>query len=160
LEQGEAIATRSREPLAAADVLALLAATARLLFTNGETTRRMMVGVERLGAALGVNVAVLPRWGALTLRIDDPNAPRLESITAEPLGVDMTKVSATNDLIDQVCDHRIGAGALRPALAAINHLDTSINGLLLAGSRVVGGRSLPIFAWSELASAEWLALGI
>ena len=37
---------------------------------------------------------------------------------------------------------------------------TAINGLLLAGSRVVGGRWLPIFAWSELASAEWLALGI
>ena len=39
-------------------------------------------------------------------------------------------------------------------------LDTSINGLLLAGSRVFGGLWLPIFAWSELASAEWLALGI
>ena len=39
-------------------------------------------------------------------------------------------------------------------------MDTSINGLLLAGSRVVGGLWLPIFAWSELASAEWLALGI
>jgi len=31
---------------------------------------------------------------------------------------------------------------------------TSINGLLLAGSRVVGGLWLPIFAWSELASAK------
>ena len=40
------------------------------------------------------------------------------------------------------------------------NLDTSINGLLLAGSRVFGGLWLPIFAWSELASAEWLALGI
>jgi hypothetical protein len=42
----------------------LLAATAELLFADGETTRRMIVGVERLGAALGVDVAVLPRWGA------------------------------------------------------------------------------------------------
>jgi hypothetical protein len=39
-------------------------------------------------------------------------------------------------------------------------LDTSINGLLLARSRVVGGLWLPIFAWSELAIAEWLALSI
>ena len=82
----------------------------------------MMVGVERLGDALGVEVAVLPRWGALTLRIEDPDAPRLESIAAEPLDVDMTKVSATNDLIDKVCDHRISPDAARSALAAIAHL--------------------------------------
>ena len=46
------------------------------------------------------------------------------------------------------------------ATPPIDKLDTSINGLLLAGSRVFGGLWLPIFAWSELASAEWLALGI
>ena len=97
-------------------MLALLAAVAKLLFAEGETTRRMIVGVERLGAALGVDVAVLPRWGALTLRVDDFNAPLLDSIAAEPLGVDMTKVSATNELIDKVCDDRLGADALRPAL--------------------------------------------
>jgi uncharacterized membrane protein YjjP (DUF1212 family) len=103
-------------------VLALLAAVAKLLFADGETTRRMIVGVERLGAALGVDVAVLPRWGALTLRVDDSNAPLLDSIAAEPLGVDMTKVSATNELIDKVCDDRLGADALRPALDSIRHL--------------------------------------
>jgi len=122
VEHGEPIATRPREPTPSAEVLALLSAGARLLFTNGETTRRMMVGVERLGDALGVEVAVLPRWGALTLRIEDPDAPRLESIAAEPLDVDMTKVSATNDLIDKVCDHRISPDAARSALAAIAHL--------------------------------------
>jgi uncharacterized membrane protein YjjP (DUF1212 family) len=100
----------------------LLAATAKLLFADGETTRRMIVGVERLGAALGVDVAVLPRWGALTLRVNDSNAPRLESIVAEPLGVDMAKVSATNELIDKVCDHRLAADALQPALDSIRHL--------------------------------------
>jgi uncharacterized membrane protein YjjP (DUF1212 family) len=100
----------------------LLAAAAKLLFADGETTRRMIVGVERLGAALGVDAAVLPRWGALTLRINDSNAPHLESIVAEPLGVDMTKVSATNELIDKVCDHRLGTDALWPALDAIRHL--------------------------------------
>ena len=122
MREGEPIATRSRQPLAAAEILALLAAVARLLFTDGETTRRMIVGVERLGAALGVDVAVLPRWGALTLRIGDSSAPSLESIAAEPLGVDMTRVSAANELIDKVCDHRLGADAVRPALDAIRRL--------------------------------------
>jgi hypothetical protein len=43
---------------------------------------------------------------------------------------------------------------------ALCELDTSINGLLLAGSRPFGCLWLPIFAWFELASAECLALGI
>jgi uncharacterized membrane protein YjjP (DUF1212 family) len=105
-----------------AERLALLAGCARLLFANGETTRRMIVGIERLGAALGVAVAVLPRWGAVTLRVQGRDGPFLESIAAEPLGVDMTKVSAANDLIDRLCDHRMSAAAALSALAAIGHL--------------------------------------
>jgi uncharacterized membrane protein YjjP (DUF1212 family) len=122
LEQRQPIATRSRGPLAPAEVLALLSVSAKLLFTNGETTRRMMLAVERLGDALGVEVAVMPRWGELTLRIDDPDAPRVECVTAEPLGVDMTKVAATNDLIDKASRHRISADAVQSALKAIAHL--------------------------------------
>ena len=57
------------------DVVSFLSAATRMLFTNGETTRRMILGVERLGKALGLNVAVSPRWGEVMLRIDDP-APR------------------------------------------------------------------------------------
>jgi uncharacterized membrane protein YjjP (DUF1212 family) len=123
LDEGDPITTRPRGPAAAsAEVLALLSASARLLFANGETTRRTIAGVERLGAALGFAVAVLPRWGQLTLRIDDPNGPMFDSIAAEPLNVDMTKVSATNELIDEICDRRMSAEGAQPALAAIGHL--------------------------------------
>jgi uncharacterized membrane protein YjjP (DUF1212 family) len=122
LEQGAPIATRASGPPGQAEQLALLAGCARLLFASGETTRRMIVGIERLGAALGVEVAVLPRWGAVTLRVEGRDGPFLESIAAEPLGVDMTKVSAVHDLIDGVCDHRMSAAAAVPALAAIGHL--------------------------------------
>ena len=41
----------------AADVVAFLSAATRLLFSNGETTRRLILAVERLGKALGVEVA-------------------------------------------------------------------------------------------------------
>jgi uncharacterized membrane protein YjjP (DUF1212 family) len=123
LDEGDPITTRPRGPAAAsAEVLALLSASARLLFANGETTRRTIAGVERLGAALGFAVAVLPRWGQLTLRIDDANGPMFDSVAAEPLNVDMTKVSATNELIDKVSDRRMSADGARPALAAIGHL--------------------------------------
>ncbi|MGO9632213.1 MAG: threonine/serine exporter ThrE family protein [Xanthobacteraceae bacterium] len=107
---------------ARSDIVAFLSAAARALFTNGETTRRTIVGVERLGQALGVNVAVLPRWGEVMLRIDDPAAPRLECIAATPLGVDMRKVAATHELIDRFCHHDIGFDAAQSQLAAIRQL--------------------------------------
>lgn len=145
---------RPRGPASSLDV-ALLSASARLLFTNGETTRRMTVGVERLGQALGVDVAIFPRWGQLTLRIADLDALRLESVAAEPLGVDMTKVSATNDLIDRICDHRIDAVAAQSALAAIRHLPpVSLARFVLltaAGAAALG----VIFG-----ASHWLTLGL
>jgi uncharacterized membrane protein YjjP (DUF1212 family) len=171
LEQGTPIATKLSGLPARAEQLALLAGCARLLFANGETTRRMIVGIERLGAALGVDVAILPRWGALTLRIEGRDGPFLESVAAEPLGVDMTKVSATNDLIDRVCDQRMSADAAASALAAIGRLaPVSLARFVLltaAGAAALGvifgaGHwfTLALIAWSAGAGAvlrRWLA---
>jgi hypothetical protein len=56
----------------ARDVVSFLSLATRVLFVNGETTRRMILGLERLGRALGVNVTVSARWGEVVLRIDDP----------------------------------------------------------------------------------------
>ena len=78
--------------------------SARLLFANGQTTERMVAAVEQLADALGVQATVFPRWGELTVRIDDDTGSRYEIIAIEPLGVDMSKVAATVGVIDKVCD--------------------------------------------------------
>jgi Putative threonine/serine exporter len=83
---------------------------------------RMILGLERLGRALGVNVTVSARWGEVVLRIDDPAGPRLHWIAATPVGVDMQKVAAANDLIDRICKNAIGFGDAQSQLAAIRHL--------------------------------------
>jgi uncharacterized membrane protein YjjP (DUF1212 family) len=107
---------------AAPGVVALLSAATRILFANGETTRRLILGIERLGRALGVDVAVSPRWGEVVLRIDDPAGARLHWIAASPLGVDMQKVAAANALIDRICKNAIGFDDAQLQLAAIRHL--------------------------------------
>ncbi len=106
----------------AGDVVSILSAATRLLFSNGETTRRMILGLERLGEALGVNATVSARWGEVMLRIDDPAGPRLHWIAAAPLGVDMGKVAATNELIDRFCKNAIGFDQVQSQLAAIRSL--------------------------------------
>jgi uncharacterized membrane protein YjjP (DUF1212 family) len=139
----------------AGDVLSILSAATRLLFTNGETTRRMILGLERLGRALGVNVTVSARWGEVVLRIDDPAGPRLHWIAATPVGVDMQKVAAANDLIDRICKNAIGFGDAQSELAAIRHLPpVSLARFVLltaAGAAALG----VIFG-----AGQWLTLGL
>jgi uncharacterized membrane protein YjjP (DUF1212 family) len=137
------------------EVLQVLAAATRVLFIDGETTRRLVLAVERLGHALGVDVAVSPRWGEVTLRFADTAAPRLEWVEATPLGVDMRKVAAANDLIDKVCENAVGFEEARERFAAIQHLPpVSLARFVLltaAGAAALG----VIFG-----ATQWLALGL
>jgi uncharacterized membrane protein YjjP (DUF1212 family) len=81
----------------------------------------MMEATARLGGAFGFPARLLPRWGELTATIDDGEGSRAETVAANPLGVDMSKVAATMDLIDRFCDGRIDAGTAQAALETIRH---------------------------------------
>jgi len=139
----------------ACDVVSLLSLAIRVLFVNGETTRRMILGLERLGRALGVNVTVSARWGEVVLRIEDPAGPRLHWIAATPVGVDMQKVAAANDLIDRICKNAIGFGDAQSQLAAIRRLPpvplARFVLLTAAGAAALG----VIFG-----AGQWLTLGL
>lgn len=103
--------------LSAALDLTLLAAT--VLFANGETTERTIEAAVRLAGVLGFRATLLPRWGELTVRIDDGTASRAETVAADPISVDMGKVAATLSVIDQLGDGRLDANAARLALEGI-----------------------------------------
>ena len=65
------------------------------------------MAVEQLADALGFRATVFPRWGELTIRIDDDNGSCSEIIAVELVGMDMSKVAAMMSVIDKVCDGRI-----------------------------------------------------
>jgi uncharacterized membrane protein YjjP (DUF1212 family) len=100
--------------------LDLILTSAQLLFANGQTTRTIVAAVQKLGVRLGVRASVIPRWGELTVRIEDAVGSRYEIIAVEPAGVDMNKVIATMDVIDRVYAKRMDAIAARSALEAIS----------------------------------------
>jgi uncharacterized membrane protein YjjP (DUF1212 family) len=118
--------TIDRQPTAAAQpdpaaVLDLLLRAATLLFANGQTTERTIEATVRLAGALGHRARLLLHWSDLTITIGDGAGARSETIAAQPLGVDMSKVSATLCVIDQLCAGRIDAAGAGAALEAIRH---------------------------------------
>lgn len=97
----------------------LLLESAELLFTDGQTTERMVDTLVRLGAALGFRTIVLPRWGELTIHVDGAAGTRQLVSAARPAGIHMGKVAATMTAIDASCAGQIDAPALASRLAAI-----------------------------------------
>jgi uncharacterized membrane protein YjjP (DUF1212 family) len=100
----------------------LLIASAQLLFTNGQTTERTVMAVARFGEALGVRATVFPRWGDLTVRIEDDGGARSDIVGAAPAGVEMHRVAETTKLIDAFSDGRTDTAAVHAGLQAIAQL--------------------------------------
>jgi uncharacterized membrane protein YjjP (DUF1212 family) len=100
----------------------LVATCARLLFVNGQTTERTINASERMAKELGFQASLFPRWGELVVRIEGEGGSRHEILAAEPVGMDMGKVSATMAVIDKVCDKRMDAAAAHLDLERIIRL--------------------------------------
>jgi uncharacterized membrane protein YjjP (DUF1212 family) len=99
-------------------VLDWIAAVARLLFVNGQTTESTRLAVVRLGQALAVETSLLVRWGELVVQA---NGRRATIIAADPLGVDMKRVASIERIVDDVCEGRLGLDRARSSLDAVGH---------------------------------------
>src|SRR6266851_2776925 len=113
------LAVRPQAPVASAEELALISLSAKLLFENGQSTENVVSALEQLADALGFRAIVFPRWGELTILINDGSGSRHEILAAAPVGVDMHKVTATIGVIDDVCNGHLDAEAARSALEAV-----------------------------------------
>src|SRR5258708_10583336 len=77
--------------VASAEELALISLSARLLFENGQSTEKVVSALDQLAAALGFRATVFPRWGELTVLINDGSGSRNEILASAPAGVGMRK---------------------------------------------------------------------
>ena len=129
--------------VASAEELALISLSARMLFENGQSTENIVSALDQLADALGFRATTFPRWGDLTIRIDDGSGSRHEIIAAAPVGVDMRKVAATISVINDVCNGRLDAKAAWSELEAIARFPP-----------------VPIARFALLAAAGAAALGV
>src|SRR2546427_12541772 len=72
----------------------LVLSFARVLHVNGQSTEETMAAAERLGNALGLRAAIIPRWGELELQAGDGDARLVSVKAADPTGVDMDRVGS------------------------------------------------------------------
>jgi uncharacterized membrane protein YjjP (DUF1212 family) len=109
-----------RQSLAVATTLDLILQSGKLLFANGQTTEKIMFALRELATAGGFKANMFVVWGALRVQLQDGFGSHSETISVEPAGVDMSKVRATTELVDQVCKGTIDIAAARSALDRIS----------------------------------------
>jgi uncharacterized membrane protein YjjP (DUF1212 family) len=99
----------------------LTSEAAVLLFENGQTTERTIESARRVAQALGFDAHLYLRWGEVRVRLESPSGPHERVIAANPVGVDMGKVTATLDAIDGLRRGDLDAPAAQTALRAVAH---------------------------------------
>src|SRR5262245_17620902 len=84
-----------RRAMTLAERARLVLAFARVLYVNGHSTDEIVVAIARLGAALGMRITIIPRWGVLELQAEDGDAGLVAVGDADPTGVNMRRVAST-----------------------------------------------------------------
>src|SRR5262245_27302212 len=97
----------------------LVLTSARLLHVNGQSTDETIRAAERLGRALGLTTSLIPRWGELQLEVEDGTSSLLTVVKADPVGIDMARVSATMRAIDGMTTGELTASAAANRLRSI-----------------------------------------
>ena len=98
----------------------LVLALARVLYVNGQATDQIIAATARLGSALGMRASLAPRWGELRLEAEERSETRACQIEADPAGVDMDRVAAAMEAMQDVEAGRLDVDALPNAVAVIS----------------------------------------
>jgi uncharacterized membrane protein YjjP (DUF1212 family) len=97
----------------------LVLGVAKILFQNGQSTDQTIATAARLARALDLRTTIIPRWGELQLVGSTGDGRILETVAANPTGVDMDRVAAASLLCDDLVEGRRSPDVAMPALKAI-----------------------------------------
>jgi uncharacterized membrane protein YjjP (DUF1212 family) len=98
----------------------LMLSFARVLFVNGQSTDRTVAAAERVGNVLGLQGRVIPRWGLLQLQAENHDTRRTFEAIATPSDVDIDRVAAAMQVVEQLHGARLAPEAATKKLNAIS----------------------------------------
>ena len=100
----------------------LILAFARVLYVNGQSTKQTVAAAKQLARTLALSAVVFPRWGELQLEVDDKNGELASQVAANPAGVDMQRVAAAMNALEDAKAGRIGPDTFAASIRQIAKL--------------------------------------
>jgi uncharacterized membrane protein YjjP (DUF1212 family) len=97
----------------------LVLAFARALYVNGQDTEQTLAAAKRLADVLGMRATISLRWGELMLQSEEDGRP-IRQVTANPVGVDMSRVVLAMRLIDDIETGRLAPEAASGAIDTLS----------------------------------------
>ena len=144
--------------LPASAALKLVAQVAALLFENGQTTERTAQTAERLAKALGFSASVFLNWGELTICLNENGASHIEIVPTVPEGVNMGKVAAVTNAIDDFVSGHTTIAAMQEILKTVDGM-AAVNVARFVIMAAAGAMALGvIFGASHLSTLALIGL--
>ena len=136
----------------------LILAFARVLFVNGQSTKRTIAAVQALAGTLGISAVVLPRWGDLRLEVTDKSGSLAWQVAANPAGANMQRVAAAMNAIDDAKAGRIGPVDFASAIREIAKSPPAPTWLFTLAASAGAAALAVIFGVSHLAAVGLILL--
>ena len=89
----------------------LIRSAAEILFTNGQSTKKLVHDLKLLALKLGYKSEIIPQWGGLLIELEGSNDAgfnRTLILSIHPSGVQMNKVKLATLIIHQFISGSLG----------------------------------------------------
>jgi len=136
----------------------LVLAFARVLYVNGQATDQVLAAGQHIGESLGLRASIMPRWGELQLRTQEPDAPLMAAVAAEPAGVNMDRVVSTMRAIGDLAAGRLAPANAMAAIAAISQAPPASTWLFTLAAAAGAVALAVIFGVEHLSAAVLIAV--
>ena len=98
----------------------LLLSFAQVLHVNGQSTATTLDATQRLSNSLGLRATIIPGWDKLQLEATEGTSRLVSVVAASPTGVDMERVAAAMNTIDEVATGRMTPSDALQAIGTIS----------------------------------------
>ena len=130
----------------------------QVLQANGQSTDETLVATQQLANHLGLSGSIIARWGELQLQAEAAGDRVFAVLAADPSGVDMTRVAAAMQAIDEIRKGRLAPPSAAEAVRAISRLPPSPTWLFTLAAAAGAGALAVIFGVEHLSSVALIVV--
>jgi len=131
----------------------LIAAFARTLFVNGQSTDQTVSAAQRLAQLFNLRVKLVLRWGEMHLRTEDNDAKIISESQVNPTNVAMNRVVSAMRAIEDLAAGRLAPSDANAAILDISQLPPSPTWIFAVAAAAGAAALAVIFGVEHFAAA-------